>query len=62
MTETQNADFINEINEELRYLGENQNYIVHALRISKNRLICLMNSKAKFKTDEITKIKNLLGI
>ena len=62
MTETQNADFINEINTELKYLGQNQNYIAKALKIPKTRLICLMNQKTKFKTDEITKIKNLLGI
>ena len=62
MTETQNADFINEINEELKYLGENQNYIIKALKIPKTRLTCLMNQKTKFKTDEVLRIKTFLGI
>ena len=62
MIEKENADFINDINAELKYLGENQNYIAKALKIPKTRLICLMNSKTKFKEDEIIKIKTFLGL
>lgn len=62
MTETENANFISEIKSELKYLGESQNYIVKNLRIPEKRLICLIQSKAKWKEEEIIKIKNLLGI
>ncbi len=62
MAETKNADFINEIKAELKYLGEQQNYITKALKIPKTRLTCLMNQKTKFKPEEIIEIKELLGI
>ena len=62
MTETQITEFIDEIRAQLKYLGENQSYITKNLRIPAKRLLCLMNSKAKFKPDEIEGIKKLLGI
>lgn len=54
--------FLDDIREEMAYLGMKLSELAIRAKIPQKRFICLMNNKAKFKKQDIEAIENVLGM